>query len=88
MYNNKMLDEIYCNIDKMICTIYKDGKRDVSYDIMPNEAAHKIAGIIADKYMSEVKCTIRTEYDHYLGCKVIKSVSYPNGVRWNFEYVY
>lgn len=87
MYNCKMLDEILCNVEKIIVTTYMDDKQESVYEVSTEEAAMKIAGILVRKYLGG-KVLVRMSYDHHLGCKIVKSASYKNGFRESFEYIY
>lgn len=82
MFNSSSLDNIVTRVKKVIVTTGGE-----SYELEPEEAAQKIAGIVFRKYVEGQRIRASFEYDYGIGAQLLVSASYGNGFSEKFEYV-
>lgn len=82
MFNSGSLDNIVTWVKKVI--VHTPGE---SYEMEPEEAAKKIAGIAFRKYVEGQSIRVKFEYDHNIGAQTLVSADYGNGFTEKFEYV-
>lgn len=82
MFNSSSLDNIVARVSKVIVTTGGE-----SYELEPEEAAQKIAGIVFRKYVEGQRIRTTFEYDYHIGGQMLKRVRYDNGFVEKFEYV-
>lgn len=82
MFNSSTLDNIVTRVEKVIVTTGGE-----SYELEPEEAAQKIAGIVFRKYVEGQRIRTTFEYDYHIGGQMLQRVRYDNGFVEKFEYV-
>lgn len=82
MFNSSSLDNIVTRIEKVIVTTGGE-----SYELEPEEAAQKIAGIVFRKYVEGQRIRTTFEYDYHFGAQMLTRARYDNGFVEKFEYV-
>lgn len=82
MFNSSTLDNIVTRVEKVIVTTCGE-----SYELDPEEAAQKIAGIVFRKYVEGQRIRTTFEYDYRIGGRMLQRVRYDNGFVEKFEYV-
>lgn len=82
MFNSSSLDNLVTRVEKVIVTTGGE-----SYELEPEEAAQKIAGIVFRKYVEGQRIRTTFEYDYHIGGQMLQRVRYDNGFVEKFEYV-
>lgn len=82
MFNSSSLDNIVARVEKVIVTTGGE-----SYELEPEEAAQKIAGIVFRKYVEGQRIRTTFKYDYHIGGQMLQRVRYDNGFVEKFEYV-
>lgn len=82
MFNSGSLDNIVARVKRVI--VHTSGE---SYELEPEEAAKKIAGIAFRKYVEGQRIRAKFEYDYSIGAQTLVSANYGNGFTEKFEYV-
>lgn len=80
-YNSSVLDRIAERVETVTVSVNQQVR-----EYTGEQAAQKIAGIIARKYFNGEKISLTVNYDYTLGCKRIDMVNYGNGYVERFEY--
>lgn len=81
-FNSSSRDNIASRVKKVIVTT--EGG---SYELQPEEAAKKIAGIVFRKYVEGQRIRVRFEFDYSIDAQMLVRANYGNGYVEKFGYV-
>lgn len=82
VFNSSSLDNIVSRVSKVIVTTDGEG-----YELEPEEAAQKIAGIVFRKYVEGQRIRTKWHFDYHVGAQLLDSADYGNGFVEKFYYV-